>query len=128
MSSFPVAGHIPLEAGSMPGRLSTAWTAAWSTPPLIITASDLTTPCRMSCPVPHQCMAGSLLTPAHSPSEIIRASIRSWRERGLTNLSKTPWSWVAMWDRKSIGRKSQGEQGDDERKARFCGKQWQSSG
>lgn len=128
MSSLPAVGHIPLEAGSMPGGLSAARMAVWSAPPLTVSASDLTTPCRISYPVPCHCMAGSLLIPAHSPTEIIRASIGSWRDTGIAKLPEMLWSWAAMPERKNIGRKSQGEQQENEHKGRFCGKRWQSSG
>lgn len=94
----------------MPGGLSAARMAAWSTPPLTVSASDLTTPCRISYPMPRHCMAGSLFIPAHSPGEIMRASIRSWRETGMGKLSERLWSWAAMSERKSIGRKNEGEQ------------------
>lgn len=106
----------------MPGGLSTARMAAQSTPLLTVSASDLTTPCRISSPMPCHCMAGSLLIPAHSPGEIIRASIRSWRETGMGKLSEIPRTWAAVWESKNIGRKSPKEQGEDEQKGKFCGK------
>lgn len=106
----------------MPGGLSAARMAGQSAPLLTVPASDLTTPCRISCPVPHHCTAGSLLIPAHSPGEIIRARVRSWRETGMVKLSETPWTGAATWERKSIGRKSQGVQREDEQEGRLSGK------
>lgn len=63
MSSFPVVGHIPLEAGSMPGSLTAAGIAVQSIPPLTISASDPITPCQSSCPMPQSHCSSLLALP-----------------------------------------------------------------
>lgn len=109
MSSFPTVGHIPLEAGSMPGGLSAARMAGQSAPPFTDSASDLTIAHTNSCTMSYHRTAGSSLTPAHCPCEIIRASIMSQRRMGIGKLSEPMWSWRVVWEVPSRGRKSEEE-------------------